>query len=107
MAHRLPEVYDDPVHGKLELKRKWDGTGYIDVNKRVYAGGRVGFYAKTRLDLNEKKQTKVGGNFGTAEECAIFLATYLKEHPPVPKVPGGSKMRRPFAYLLHALTAVL
>ena len=84
----MGDFCDDPVHGVLDLRAKVDGTGYMEVNKRVLATVKVVYYAKTRLDLNEKAQSKVGGNFDDARECAINLATYLKEHPPVPKVPG-------------------
>jgi hypothetical protein len=85
----MNEVYHDPVRGQLTLKRSLtSATRYVDINKRVLAGGKVVYYAKTRLDLNKKKQTKIGEPFNDARECAIHLAAYLKEHPPVPKDAG-------------------
>ena len=94
----MSDFYNDPVHSVLDLRAKVGGTGYMDVNKRVLASGMVVYYAKTHLDLNEKAQSKVGGNFDDAKQCAINLATYLKEHPPVPKVPGKKVIpsQRPF-----------
>jgi hypothetical protein len=52
----MEEFYDDPVDGRLTLKRSCTSqAGYVDVNKRVLARG-VEYYAKTRLDLNKKKK---------------------------------------------------
>ena len=98
-------VYHDPVRGQLTLKRSLtSATGYVDINKRILAGGKVVYYAKTRLDLNKKKQTKIGDTFNDARECAIELAAYLKEHPPVPK-DGGKKVPAHAARTHHPLHA--
>ena len=86
----MDDVYDDPLHGPLTLERSMNATGYKEVNKKVDGGGRIEYYVKLRLDLNEKSQTTLAGSFkSTAREAAIFRATYLKEHPPVPKRAGG------------------
>ena len=85
----MADFYDDPVLGQLELPRGTSCTGYENVNKKELANGSVVYYAKMRPDLNEKKQTTLPGTFATPRECAIYLATYLKEHPPVPKRIGG------------------
>ena len=101
----MDEVYDDPVRGRLTLKRSnIAASGFVDINKRILAGGKVVYYAKTRLDLNKKDQTKIGDTFNDARECAIELAAYLKEHPPVPK-DGGKKVPAHAARTHHPLHA--
>ena len=80
----MDEVYLDPVEGPLKLQRSLKSvTGYtfICIKKRR---GAVTYYPKIRLDLNKKEQTNLG-EFKSAKEAAIFLATYLKVHPQVPK----------------------
>ena len=88
----MNEVYDDPVLGPLKLKKSGKGeSGYENVNKRPNGL----FYAKARLNLNFKEQTTLSGQgigFVTARECAIHLALYLKEHPPIPKDSGSKKV---------------
>ena len=87
------DIVEHPTHGLLGLKRSsTNQTGYVDVNKKELSGGRVGYYAKTRFDLNQKKQSKVGGSFNDARECAINLAVYLKENPPIPLDVAGRKV---------------
>ena len=81
----MDEFYDDPVLGRLDLRAKLGGTGYVDINRRIHADGQVTYYAKTRLDLNKKDQSKVGGPYPSPREAAINLATYLKQNPPIPK----------------------
>ena len=88
------------------MKRKTNEIGYVDVNERSLANGNVVYYAKTRLDLNDSKQTKVGKKYDTARECAINLATYLKEHPPTAldpdrKVPPVHPKAKAFCLPLH------
>ena len=91
----MEDYYDDPVLGRLELKRNNDphhATGYVDINKKKLSGGNWGYYAKTRLNLNNSKQTRLPGEcYKKAREAAIYLATYLKMNPPVPKVSGSKK----------------
>ena len=62
----MEDIYNDPALGPLNLRSKVGGTGYVDINERRLANGKVVYYAKTRLDLNEKGQSKVGGNFSSA-----------------------------------------
>ena len=84
----MDDFYDDPIHGHLVLKRGIGQTGYEGITPKALAGGKVVYMAKTRLDLNKKGQTTLPGSFRSPREAAIFLATYLKENPPVPKVAG-------------------
>jgi len=78
-------------------------TGYKDVNTKKTASGKVGYYAKTRLDLNKKDQTRLPGElFNTPLECAIYLATYLKEHPPAPRVSGKVRSCHPLFCIAFA-----
>ena len=78
--------------GPLELKSGKGESGYENVNKKADNGR---YYAKARLNLNLKEQTTLSGQgigFVTARECAIHLASYLKEHPPIPKESGSKKV---------------
>ena len=69
----MDDVYDDPLHGPLTLERSMNATGYKEVNKKVDGGGRIEYYVKLRLDLNEKSQTTLHGSFkSTAREAAII-----------------------------------
>ena len=93
----MDDFYDDPVLGRLMLVRGAGKSGYKDVNPKHEgdkADGKVlGYFAKPRLDLNKKEQTRLPGNlYKDPRECAIYLATYLKERPPVPKVSGRKKV---------------
>ena len=82
----MDEHEDHPVHGRLTLKAGTGETGYRDICKKVLKGGKVEYYAKTRLNLNGKAQTHINGsNSDTAREAAIKLAIHLKYNPPVPK----------------------
>ena len=85
----MEDFYDDPELGRLEIKRGTSQTTYVDVCEKKLAKGKVVYYAKTRLDLNEGAQSKVGGTYENARECAINLAKYLKQHPPKPVAPCG------------------
>ena len=88
----MDEVYNDPILGPLELKSGKGESGYENVNKKADNGR---YYAKARLNLNLKEQTTLSGQgigFVTARECAIHLASYLKEHPPIPKESGSKKV---------------
>ena len=82
------EIVDHPMHGQLSLKRNNKPSGYVNVNPKMLAGGKVVYQAKARLDLNNKAQTKIGSSCADARECAINLAVYLKQHPPTPLVAG-------------------
>ena len=83
----MADVYDDPVHGLLELPAGTSSTGYENVNKKKQADGSVVYFAKYRPNLNEKHQKILAGRFADARECAIHLATHLKEYPQIPKRP--------------------
>ena len=95
----MEDFHDDPEVGRLEIKRSQSSTGYVDVNEAKRAKGKKVYYAKTRLDLNEKEQSRVGGYFDDKRECAIHLAKYLKKHPPKPIDPSR-KVRRPLSHTL-------
>ena len=80
----MDEVYIDPVEGPLTLQRSLaSATGYKFVCIKK-GGGPIKYYPKIRLDLNKKAQTNLG-EFTSAKEAAIYLATHLKQHPQVPK----------------------
>ena len=77
----LPRPCGGPAQAAAHSLKSVTGYTFICIKKRR---GAVTYYPKIRLDLNKKEQTNLG-EFKSAKEAAIFLATYLKVHPQVPK----------------------
>ena len=87
----MDEVYNDPVHGELKLQRSLrSATGYTFICIKRSRGG-IKYYPKIRLDLNKKRQTNLG-EFTSAKEAAIYLATYLKQHGAPTGAEAGKKV---------------
>ena len=95
---------DHHIHGMLQVRRSSaNDSGWVDICKRAKGNG-FEYYAKTRLDLNFGKQTKIPDTtFADPRMSAIELAAYLKKNPPVPKI--SKKVRAADAPLSSVCTS--